>query len=393
MNRYNVLWLEDEPEKNPFFKHRAEVEGIDLIQVHTVKDFEYKINIMKMLDAVILDAKGLLESLEETPSLSALNKALTVLNENNHNKKIPYFILSGHLGEHENRSAREFLDDEIIYIKSEDEDLLFLDLKKEADQQEQTQIKHNNPIFFDAIKQYDSEVHDLFMKILASMKGATNEINDKLYFTQIRIVLEKMFRKANKAGLLHDECIQDGKVNLTDSSLFLSGFHTKYSESVCSSKSYFPKLISDTVKNILFITGSASHTTDPKLEKNINIQEYRKSINTPYLLYSLTLQLMDILIWFDEYIKRHPDPEKNKKFWEQTNPNAKRDFKKGKIIGIKGNGWGTFQPTDGSVKFDIPVHLIKKHNMNVNDLWEIETKLEGNKTLVFNPVKITEETE
>ncbi|MBZ9628156.1 hypothetical protein LB450_08605 [Psychroflexus sp. CAK1W] len=388
MNRYTVLWLEDEPKKNHLFFDRAEFDGIDLIQVGTVKDFKEEFDDkVKMLDAIILDAKGVVDSLEENPSLLALKKALTIIHENNYNKKLPYFIMSGYLGEDENRSAREFLDDEDIYTKSEDEEELILDLKRKADLQDHTQIKHNNSTFFNAIKGYDIEVHNLFIDILTSMKGATNGINDKLYFTQIRIVLEEMFRKANKAGLLHDNCIQKGIVNLTDASRFLSGIPTKHSGSVKASESYFSKLISDAVQNILYITGAASHTTDPEYERNINIHEYRKAINTPYLLYSLTLQLMDILIWFEEYLKLHPDPKENKKFWEQLNSIE------GKLISTKENGWGIFQPVDGSDNIDIPKYLMKTHGITDNDLLVIETKLEGEKTLVFNPVKIVAENE
>ncbi|MFW6210723.1 MAG: hypothetical protein ACOC4H_01240, partial [bacterium] len=116
-------------------------------------------------------------------------------------------------------------------------------------------------------------------------------------------------------GLLHDKCIPGGAVNLTDSSYFLAGQDTKHCKVSCS-KTHFPKIIANAVKNILFITGGASHTTEADPNENINVQEYREIIQTPYLLFSLTFQLMDVLIWFNEYRKQNPDYRLNKNLWE-----------------------------------------------------------------------------
>lgn len=393
MKRYNVLWLEDEPEKNPVFIDRAEFDGIDLIHVYTVMDFKKVLSEkVKILDAVVLDAKGVLESLEEKPSLVALKKALSFINENNHIKLLPHFILSAHLGQDENRSAREFLEDEIIYTKSEDENKLIPDLKKAADQQKNTQIKHNNEAFFNAIKSYDIEAQNLFIDILSSLHVETSRLDEKLYFTHIRIVLEQMFRKANRIGLLHDFCIDKGKVNLSDSSLFLSGRKTKHSKDASASISHFPNIISQSVFNILTITGAASHTTDPDYENNINIQEYRKSIKTPYLLYNLTFQLMDILIWFDEYVKQKPDQEENKKLWvkidepEQIDNNAV--WIEGKFISVNDAKWGTFQPSNGSEKISIHPLTISKFELNKGDDLKVITELKGLKTHIINVEKL-----
>jgi hypothetical protein len=322
MKRYNVLWLEDEPEKNPNFRENAGVEGIDLILVKTVSEFKQKYSEnIKMLDGVILDGKGKINDSHENEDLSAVYQALSFMDKNSHLKDMPKCIFSAYLGGGKSESAEELLREVKKFKKNyKDEEELFIYIKAAADEQKHTQIKHNNEIFFNSIKEYGIEVQNLFIDIILSLKVETSRLDYKFYFTHIRIVLEQMFRKANKIGLLHDFCINKGKVNLTDSSLFLSGKNTYNSNGAKASISHFPNIISNSVYNILTITGAASHTTDPDYENNINIQEYRKSIKTPYLLYNLTFQLMDILIWFDEYIKQNPDPEENKKQWKIVSP-------------------------------------------------------------------------
>src|SRR5690606_3365139 len=109
-----------------------------------------------------------------------------------------------------------------------------------------------------------------------------------------------------------DACISvQGKVNLTESSLFLAGEETKHLK-VKSQKKHFPKIIASQVKDILFTTGGNAHTVDTALERNDELMQYRKILRTPNLLFSLTFQLLDIIIWFNEYLKINSDIESNK---------------------------------------------------------------------------------
>ena len=52
-------------------------------------------------------------------------------------------------------------------------------------------------------------------------------------------------------------------------------------------------------------------------KNNIDLQEYRKQVKSPYLLYSLAFQLLDVIIWFDEYLKTNNDYDYNKSLWLQ----------------------------------------------------------------------------
>ena len=230
-------------------------------------------------------------------------------------------------------------------------------------------------------KHFNPEIKKNLIKILLSVKNPTQTFDDELYFTQIRIILESLFRIANKAGLLHDKCIDNsGKVNLTEASLFLSGLPTNHLNVSCAT-AHFTKIISDTVKNILFITGAASHTTDPDIKKNVNIQEYRKIVNTPYLLYSLCFQLIDLIIWFDDYLKTNNDPLKNKSLWIEIVSAKEGDWISGTVLRIAENGYGTFQPDDGSGAITIPPQMITDNNLKEKQQIKIIIEIKNNKKL------------
>jgi hypothetical protein len=318
MNRYQVLWIDDDAEKQDAFLDSAYLEGLSITYFKTSKSgMEELSNKLSFYDAIILDARVFNESEDEAPSLLGLHNSIKKINNLSDRKKIPYFIFSGYINKDENASAREMLADEKIYIKGKDNQRLFDSIKDEADRQIETQIKHENQLLFDALKEYPDTARDTFISIFKGLKGFNQLFEDQLYFTQLRIILETMFRKANDYGILHDKCVKTigNKINLTESCSFLSGYDTKHLNVKCLI-THFPKVIATNVQNLIYTTGAASHTSEVDITQNIDIQAYRQNINTPYLLYSLALQLMDVLIWFDGYSNVNSDVEVNQSKWE-----------------------------------------------------------------------------
>jgi hypothetical protein len=378
MKRYQVLWIDDDAEKQDAFLDSAYLEGMNIKYFKTSKSgMEELSDNLSYYDAIILDARVFNESEDEAPSLLGLHNSIKKINNLSDRKKIPYFIFSGYIDKDENASAREMLADEKIFTKGKDNQRLFDAIKNEADKQIETQIKHENQALFDALAEYPDTARDTFISIFKGLKGLNNQFEDQLYFTQLRIILESFFRKANGIGLLHDKCVTVGasKVNLTDSSLFLSGQDTKYLKVTCS-VTHFPKLISDSVRNIIFTTGAASHTTEVDVTQNIDIQTYRKDIRTPYLLYSLALQLMDVLIWFDGYRKTNSDVTYNKSLWQDLETaNTTTDVEsivfsdeevwlEGHVINIhKEKGFAFLSPTSEFMNVFIPPYLVSSHTL------------------------------
>ena len=347
MKTYNVLWIEDEPDKQEAFIDEAQLDGITLHQFDTsiegMDHLEYNLD---FYDSIILDAKGYEESKHEAPNMSGLLSSIKKINSLD--SSIPYFIYSGYLDEDGNKSVRDLLSKEEIYTKGKDNKVLIARIKGEADKRPDTKLKHEFSSVFNALDSFPIEDSKTVLEIIKAIKNGGQQLSDNLYFTPLRMILESMFRKANALGLLHDACISGSgnKVNLTESSLFLSGMDTKHSKVKCA-KTHFPKLVSNAVKNILYITGAASHTSEVDITENIDVQDYRAYVSTPYLLYHVLFMLADVIIWFDKYSKENNDVALNKSYWEDiefyVDGSSRRKYKweYGMVTKIADNGWGT----------------------------------------------------
>lgn len=197
-----------------------------------------------------------------------------------------------------------------------------------------------------------------------------------------------MFRKANKIGLLHDDCVNKNgnQVNLTESSKFLSGTSCDLLKIKCA-KSHFPKIISDHVRNILFTTGAASHTVEADITKNIDVQTFREDVQTPYLLYSLAMQLADILIWFHNYSGSNSNYASNVALWESLNKETttmkEGDWIEGEVIKVE-NGFGTFKPEIGFKTLTVMPNIMTNNNIQLGSKLKVTTKPspDGQKTYI-----------
>jgi hypothetical protein len=389
---YKILWIDDEHDDDALlpFILQAEAQGIRLEGYGSFKEGFYALESnINNYDVILLDALFFEDETSETPNPAGLGSAIQKINELRSRKTFPYFVLSGqtHFTDVTNPILEAFKIR--CYNKKNPEDVkeLLINIKTEADNQITTQIKHENQSLFNVLKEYPNEVRDTFITIFKNQKEGNNHFDDQLYFTQLRIILEHLFRKANSIGLLHDACVQQGnnKVNLTESSLFLSGFDTKHLNVSCI-VTHFPKLIADNVKNIIHTTGAASHTSNVVVTQNIDIQAYRNEITSPYLLYCLAFQLMDILLWYDSYSKTNNDVATNRTFWK----GIERDqfgnkFEIETITNIAGSGWGTVEINKGTKNISIHKDVITQSNLAVGDQIKFTVK---DSSLAQNIIKI-----
>jgi|GEM_PF-469358 len=324
-----VLWIDDEFDTLEIINESAAENDIELIGIKSAEDALRELERPDKYDAVVLDGLFYLDNSEKgTPSKdTAFGKVAMKLRALKEKEIIlPWFILSGktHFTKDANSMVetmadKDYASGKVFDKKNREELLLWIEIKKSVEDIPKYKIKQEFHRAFEVCseKYIGIESQKYLLDILTSVKNPSAVFDDNLYFTQIRIIIEAMFRAANRFGLLHDACItKDGKVNLTESSLFLAGLETKHLNVKCAI-SHFPKLIADSVQSILFITGAASHTTDPEIKNNINLSQYRSIIRTPYLLYSLTFQLMDVLVWFKEYVGLNSDIKQNKLYWKE----------------------------------------------------------------------------
>ncbi len=393
MKQYKVLWFDDEYETLDLLKEQATINGINHIGFTNAEQgiFDLEKNYRKY-DAVIID--GLFYRKQgqsgDVKTDSALADVFQKLDHLNDRKIIPSFILSGQASftKESNPFANHYKENK-VYDKQSEKDLeeLWTNIKAESDLLDDTQIRHQfNEVFnsCDALDiSFDYQYY--IITILKSIKY-NNGMDEMLYFAQLRKIIELLFRKTEKAGLLHSSCIKNGEVNLSESSLFLSGQPTKYSNVKCI-QSHFPTIIAENVKNIIFITGAAVHTEDEDVKKaKVSIEDLRKTNKTPFLLYSLVFQLIDIISWVRKYIDENADKEKNQALWETTNISIPEvEWIKGEVIRIADNGYGTFQPSTGGKTLSVIPAKVKELSLCTTQQIEVITKIDNTgKTLIEN---------
>jgi cold shock CspA family protein len=363
MNRYQVLWIDDDAEKQDGFLDSAYLNGLDINYYKTTKLGMVELNSkIEQYDAVILDAMVYNESEDEKAALTGLFNSIKKINSLSERKKIPYFIFSGYIDQDKHESAREMLAEETIFIKSKDNKALFLAIKEAADKQADTQIRHKHQRVFDVCTELyigENASKDLLHLFLNS-----DNFNTSNQFNTLRKIVEDIFIAFNKFQLLPKEFITPS-IAINECSKFLSGKNHK--EELFVEKGYqhneethLPEQISAMLWNILSITQDGSHRA--------KIDTHVKTLNTTYLFQSVLCQLLDVVVWFKIHIDSNPKIEN----WTKIDKSEKEtisNIKKGEVINLNlYKGFAFLKPEDGTENIFIPPHLVTNHTLKETDL-------------------------
>lgn len=373
----SVLWLDDEFDSEALKSTFIRMEKhFRLIKCYTKDEFLDKIGSEKW-DAIVLDV------LDTNGRDSGFHTAVRRILKDY--KDEPWFVFSGQENVTKKESdirvmlaeedcQREYAD--IIYVKSEHNDKLIEDIKVAVGNKPEWQTRNKYLKVLSSFDVIGNTSEGPFFDILMAIEGY-KEIDHKVYYTSLRIVLEWMFRHANKIGLLHNKCVNI-KVNLTESSLFMAGKQTKHLDVYCG-KAHFPKVIADNIKSLLEITGGASHTAEPDEKELVNLHTYWEQVNTPYLLYSLTFMLCDILIWYKDYADRNNDYTANVALWQNLESTSVQSSGKNIVSGIVTNfdvSGRAFLKPDGTTSkkesCSIDPKRFMDENIKINDRLTVE---------------------
>lgn len=308
MKKYNVIWFDDEFLTLDIIKENALLNGVILHGFSNSKEgiSELERNIINY-DAAIVDGKFLKDPNQEKDTIddSALFDVAITLEKYSTTKVLPWFILSGQpsFTKEKNRYADGFKNN-VVYDKLNEEHQakLWEDLKEAANQQKDTQIRHKYQRVFDICSEkYIGVNANKHLLSVLKKENSENAFSDpELYFNPLRKIVDDLFIACNKIGLLPDVFVKPN-VALNESSKFLSGgIERSYKCEVAT----LPKVVSDNLHNILAVCQPASHRAE--------IDTFIKQVNSPYLLFSITYQLLDVLLWFKDYVDSHGNIESNK---------------------------------------------------------------------------------
>ena len=315
---YRVLWLEDEVEKVDGFFDIAYQQDIELDHVETLSEFKHKIeaNPKYYYDAVILDALGVNESKNEAASLNVLYNAILYLAYHREKEVIPFFVLSGYLGNEEHNNVRNMIGEELIFIKTNDEAKLIQTLKNACESKYVESLKHK---YKDIVACFDYNFlgidnYERMVNLLTYIDSNKTEENAEDRINSIRQILERMFSKLSELNIIPKE-IKENKGWINGSSLFLSNKHNDYQHL----DSFIDPLVAFNLYHLLQVLQDASHDDD---NLKLKIVQYFKGLNNDYLYKSCIYSFFDIIVWFKKFIEQNPNAEENLKLWKKIDIEA-----------------------------------------------------------------------
>lgn len=309
IKEYKILWVDDQHNDVEMKQFIIEAEGEGLI-LEGYASFEEAFDILErnlqrfdaiLLDGMFFEKKG--QSIGTEDELG-IGMAIAKINQLKSKKAFPWFVLSGKEQFTKEKNSILAANKVRCFDKTNPKDVvnLFEEIKKESDQQVDTQIRHKYSRVFDVCttKYIGTDAANDLLAILKEENSEQAFVDPKLYFNPLRKIMDDLFIACNNYGLMPDAFVKPS-VALSESSKFLSGSVEKGYK---LTNPVFPKVVSDHVRSILSVCQPASHRAE--------IDRFIALVNTPYLLLSVTYQLVDVLLWFKSYADLHTEVEINK---------------------------------------------------------------------------------
>ena len=325
-----VLWVEDDPDVILAYPLDAAKYGLQLVPFPCWDDAKKALpDNFDRWSAIILDAKCKYHRNSDDNAVRFLGEALKDISVICKDRIIPWYIFTGGA---ETEVSDSINDDRLkwdadwkekkYYSKNTDNDILYRRIKIHAIKSQRLQIQEMYRNVFDAIEKcsIDDEgynaLEDLLVPIHFPEQIEANDYNDK--YAKARSVLEYIFRSMSVHGMLPDWGKQ---INLQWSSCLLSGMpatKTKDGKEIVvieSKKQVLPPVLKIVMKEMVRIIPAFCHS-DNKEENEIKKEEYLKDVDSStFLLKSFTFQLCDIILWYRNYLQKHPDAELNALEW------------------------------------------------------------------------------
>lgn len=358
-----VLWVEDDPLVTSAYPNEAYM--ISGIVLHPFPNWEIAekelTNDYSSWDAILLDAKCRYKANDADKADKFLSNVFAKIRDiaSRKNRTIPWYVLSEQ-GEDDIRDlipeVNEWDEEWLKHVnrrfyskngkvniggqEKHERHVLFQRIKDQVTYYKlEIQIEHDlYPDVFKALDRLDlaSEVGSFLMQLLIPIhfKGTSNSDYNRRYI-DLRKALENVFRDMVRINLLPAKILGKGEkdsVNLSWSSLFLGGKQPVSLETLSdkdSEKKFWidiirysehpllPKQLSKWLKEVIFQTGGAAHTSNVEEEIALNLENYLPHVDgSPYMLRSLIMGFCDFILWYDNFKSQNPSIEKKEiQFW------------------------------------------------------------------------------
>lgn len=273
MSKYKILWIDDKWEELDSFKDVCELpeNGFEMVTCTNAEEgMEIYEAHLEEWSGVILDAKVYKGKGDNVDRLAGLTYSVNRINELKYKRDIPYYIYTGQPDTASGTAFAEQYEGK-YYEKDKDEDKLIADIKKNADQLEETQIVHKYQLVFD---NWPQSKHDL-IQILKAIEH--EDWLDNSIFNAIRKILSDVVVRLYNCGYCSVE--HDGS-NLGECSKVLGDRNMS---------GIIPVYIQRSLHTCVEVTNPGSHRSE--------CDSAVKDGKAPYLIRSLTFDLLNILYW------------------------------------------------------------------------------------------------
>lgn len=317
IEKYNVLWLDDRFESQTEFARNAADHGINLRGFRTLDDgMDSLERSISFYDAVLLDTTFFIDHVDEnssklSSSIKALSYAVDKINQLASKKLLPYFIFTSNPSYENDSTFRVTYENFYRKYVVEDMQRLFADIRNSVKTEIDAVIRNKYSDVFEAFSdKYIGQTHrSTIFEVLKHYENPNALINGELYYNPLRKILEAIFMALYRYGAVPNSCFKGhGEPNIMYCSLYLSGKEVRLGGGrfIKAKEKYFPSIIQNHVWNIVSYTNIGSHNEVPSKSVGSDIAELRESgINSPYLLYILTFEMMDVILWTKAFIDKN----------------------------------------------------------------------------------------
>ena len=293
--RYNILWIDDEHDKQNAFKSLANSEGIIIfpykVSTDGIKELENNID---KYDCVLLDAKVFNESENEVPTTHGLMNSIFKLKELQHKRHIPFFVYTGQADLQSNAEFETMLPNIKIFKKAIHNDALFKNIKEAIDKLPETQLKINHEVIFSIFRNgyLESAVESQVLNLIRT-EPPNNNSELKGILSNIRSIHESCFLKLEDIGIIPQTADSFyKKVN------HLSGNKKRdpnNNKMIPTTQIYQNEYIENLNKWVYLASSGYLH--------NLRDNQYNDYMISNYAVESLRNGLLELLLWFKQTVE------------------------------------------------------------------------------------------